>query len=61
MSQHTDWKYKRGQMAKREHNKNAHLEMIVGNKPSDKIKENFFRPAYGKIGERREGNSEDNI
>lgn len=54
MSQHTDWKQKRGQMAKREHNKNIHMEDLVRNKCNDRVRENFLRPAYGRIGERRE-------
>lgn len=60
MSQHTDWKYKHGQMAKRNHNKHAHFENMSKDKPKDDVRANFLRPAYGKIGERREEN-EDNI
>lgn len=51
---HTDWKFKKNNIAKREHSDHLHMEDLVRNNCNDKVRENFFRPAYGKIGERRE-------
>lgn len=62
MSQlHTDWKFKKNNIAKREHNAHLHMEDLVRNKSNDKVRENFFRPAYGHIGERREEKYEDSV
>ena len=51
---HTDWKIKKGIIENRERNQHLHMEDLVRNKSNDKVREDFFRPAYGKIGERRE-------
>lgn len=56
MSQHTDWKHKKGEIARREERAHRHIEDLVRNKCNDRVRENFFRPAYGRIGERREDN-----
>lgn len=50
----TDWKHKKGEIARREEQAHRHMEDLVRNKSNDKVRENFFRPAYGHIGERRE-------
>ena len=51
---HTDWKVKHGEIMKREHRKSIHMDDLVRNRCNDSVRERFFRPAYGKIGERRE-------
>lgn len=48
-----DYKHKHSKAIKKEHNKAIHLTNLVSNKPSKQVREDFFRPAYGKIGERR--------
>lgn len=54
MLQHTDWKYKRGQIAIKEQKKQSHMEELARNGCSNSVREKFHRPAYGKIGERRD-------
>lgn len=53
MSQRKDYKYKHGVATRRNFNKAIHMEELTVNKPKDKVREDFYRPAYGKIGERR--------
>ena len=51
---HEEWKHKHGKIIKKNQIKEKHLRNMVGKKSSEQIKENFYRPAYGKIGERSE-------
>lgn len=50
---HTDWKQKKSKIEHRERLYNANTLIMARRIPSESIKENFYRPAYGKIGERR--------
>lgn len=51
---HTDYKQKQAQADIRECIHNMNTMILTYSRPSEKIKENFYRPAHGKIGERRE-------
>lgn len=58
---HTDYKQKHAQANHRERMYNMNTMVMSHAKPNETIRENFYRPAYGKIGERRKSFYEDNI
>lgn len=49
----TDCKTKNAQASKMERNRSLNARFMAENRPCGTIEENFLRPAYGKIGERR--------
>lgn len=49
----SDHKTKLCTRTKNQFNKSIHMVELCAQKPSDQVKEDFFRPAYGKIGDRR--------
>ena len=51
---HSDSKEKHGRAAKNQFNKTVHMLELVNYKSNEEVKERFYRPAYGKIGERGE-------
>lgn len=55
---HTSYKQKHGMAAKNDATKSIQMTEMVNHKANDRVRENFFRPAYGKIGERKEENNE---
>lgn len=50
----SDHKTKLCTKTKNQFNKSIHMVELCAQKPSDQVMEDFFRPAYGKIGDRRE-------
>lgn len=54
MSKHLEHKEKKSKADYKEVKRNMHMVEMMQQKTKDNVKENFFRPAYGKIGERKE-------
>lgn len=55
---HTTYKQKHGLAVRHGESKSIHMEQMIKQKSTEDIRERFFRPAYGKIGERKEENNE---